>query len=266
MRISRKPALGLLFLLSLFVIAGVSGVSASSEVDPVETTQVATNTAQAPTTTPYVKPTYVPTPTPLDEVKPPDWLTSGSPKRPGCVVPTGSGVEEFSRKVKSLTGFFLSAIAIVFFANVMMNVAEAQFALTTGEHIGYARTIQQAMWAVLLLTIAAGSQALVGPITSKGLSLMCDLSSNDVAVAQAATLNVWSFIARLVISVVLGGVSTMLVIGFTSSGMGAIFSNAVGSPGAMATQIMRFISLGVGTVVTFSSLGLVNLIIKTVFE
>jgi len=142
-------------------------------------------------------------------------------------------------------------LAIYFFVSLVVNLAQAQLSTATGDVIGHAHALQQAIAMVILLAVAASSRVLVP-------ALQIYLSPETAPKTSSEAISVWRGIAHFVVSVVIGGIGIVTAVSAVYSSLGAQVSLAIGSPSPMSRLIARIIVLISGGIFTVASIGLAN--------
>lgn len=198
---------------------------------------------------------------------PPGWLDGDTPQIASCKPgrPSGEAASRFYKIANGLLSFFTAALAVAFFANMAMTMLEAQLALATGAGLRYAEAIQQAIWAILALVLGGAIGSVMGPITTKVESMVCTLSGSSVQAMADATIDVWGFGVRLLVSILLSGAAAVSIGGLISSGLGAQASGMLGMAGGASRMIMKSLSIGLGLVATLGVVALTNAIIGAIF-
>jgi len=163
-------------------------------------------------------------------------------------------MEALNTAVDEWVAIIAGIIAIYFFVSLVVNLAQAQLSTATGDVIGHAHALQQAIAMVILLAVAASSSALV-PV------LQAYLSPETAPKTGAEAVDVWRGIARFVVSVVVGGVGIFTTLSAVYAGIGAQASLATGMPGGVARSMTRFVVLIGGGILSLSSVLLANWLI-----
>ena len=160
--------------------------------------------------------------------------------------------------VDELVAIITGIIALYFFVSLVVNLALAQLANTTGDTIGYARALQQGISMVILLAVAASVNVLIP-------ALQTYLSPASEPHSGAEVFVVWNGIARFVVSVSLGVAGIITTLSVVYAGLGAQMSLAAGTPGGVAQSIQRILTLIGGGILSLSSVLLANWLLGLVF-
>jgi len=163
-------------------------------------------------------------------------------------------MEALNTAVDEWVTIIAGIIAIYFFVSLVVNLAQAQLSTATGDVIGHAHALQQAIAMVILLAVAASSSALVP-------ALQAYLSPETAPKTGAEAVDVWRGIAQFVVSVVIGGIGIITTLGAVYAGLGAQVSLATGMPGGVARSMTRLVVLIGGGILSLSSVLLANWLI-----
>jgi hypothetical protein len=160
-------------------------------------------------------------------------------------------MEALNTAVDEWVAIIAGIIAIYFFVSLVVNLAQAQLSTATGDVIGHAHALQQAIAMVILLAVAASSSALVP-------GLQAYLSPETAPKTGAEAVDVWRGIARFVVSIVVGGIGIFTTISAVYTSLGAQISIALGAPSSTSRSIIRLLVLIGGGIITFAAVGLAN--------
>ncbi len=163
-------------------------------------------------------------------------------------------MEALNTAVDEWVAIITGIIAIYFFVSLVVNLAQAQLSTVTGDVIGHAHALQQAVAMVILLAVAASSSALVP-------ALQAYLSPETAPKTGTEAVDVWRGIARFVVSVVIGGIGIITTLGAVYAGLGAQVSLATGMPGGVARSMTRLVVLIGGGILSLSSVLMANWLI-----
>jgi len=166
-------------------------------------------------------------------------------------------MEALNTAVDEWVAIITGIIAIYFFVSLVVNLAQAQLSTATGDAIGHAHALQQAIAMVILLAVAASSSALVP-------ALQAYLSPETAPKTGAEAVDVWRGIAQFVVSVVIGGIGIITTLGAVYAGLGAQVSLATGMPGGVARSMTRLVVLIGGGILSLSSVLLANWLIRII--
>ena len=138
---------------------------------------------------------------------------------------------ELYAAVANLVRIFSFAIALYFFVGLVVNMAQAHLAGATGDTIGYARALQQGIAMVIMLAMAVNANAIADFLET----LLSPASDNPALAEDAAWIaSTWRILAKIVVTVVLGGVGAFTTVSVVWAGVGAQFSNVAGMPGGVS--------------------------------
>jgi len=160
-------------------------------------------------------------------------------------------MEALNAAVDEWVAIIAGMIAIYFFVSLVVNLAQAQLSTATGDVIGHAHALQQAVAMVILLAVAASASSLVP-------ALQAYISPETAPKTGADAVAVWRGIARFVVSVVIGGVGIITSLGAVYGALGAQVSFALGVPSSGSRSIIRLLVLIGGGILTIASVGLAN--------
>jgi len=160
-------------------------------------------------------------------------------------------MEALNAAVDEWVAIIAGAIAIYFSVSLVVNLAQAQLSTATGDVVGHAHALQQAVAMVILLAVAASASSLVP-------ALQAYISPETAPKTGADAVAVWRGIARFVVSVVIGGVGIITTLGAVYGALGAQVSFALGAPLSGSRSIIRLLVLIGGGILTIASVGLAN--------
>lgn len=167
-------------------------------------------------------------------------------------------MQALSSTVGELVSWVSALIALYFYVSLVVNLAQAQVSTATGDPVGHARALQQGVASVILLAVAASSNALVPALQSY-------LSPESIPQTASAAFSVWEGLARMVAVVVLGGTGVLTSVAVVFAGLGAQSSHILGAPAAFARSISRMAVLIGGGILALSSVLLSNWLISLLF-
>jgi hypothetical protein len=163
-------------------------------------------------------------------------------------------MEALNTAVDEWVAIIAGIIAIYFFVSLVVNLAQAQLSTATGDVIGHAHALQQAIAMIILLAVAASSSTLVP-------ALQAHLSPETAPKTGVEAVDVWRGIAQFVVSVVVGGIGIFTTISAVYTSLGAQIGLALGAPSSTSRSIIRLLVLISGGIITFVSVGLANWLI-----
>jgi hypothetical protein len=163
-------------------------------------------------------------------------------------------MEVLNATVADLVAILTGLIAIYFFVALVVNLAQAQLSNETGDTIGHAHALQQAVSMVILLAVAASARFIIPAL--QGM-----LSPASAPQTGGEALAIWRGLATFVVSVVLGGAGIFTAISAVYAGLGAQASLTVGAPGGAARSITRFVLIVGGGVLSLCSVFIANWLI-----
>ena len=166
-------------------------------------------------------------------------------------------MEALNTAVDEWVAIITCVIAIYFFVSLVVNLAQAQLSTATGDVIGHAHALQQAIAMVILLAVAASSKALIP-------ALQVYISPETAPQTGAGAFDVWKGIARLVVSVVIGGTVIITTLSVVYSALGAQINQALGASSSMSRSMVRLIVIVSGGILTIASIGLANWLLDLV--
>ena len=160
-------------------------------------------------------------------------------------------MEALNAAVDEWVAIIAGVIAIYFFVSMVVNLAQAQLSTATGDVIGHAHALQQAIAMVILLAVAASSNALIP-------ALQAYISPESAPETGAEIIGVWRGIAKFVVSVVVGGIGIVTTLSTVYNALGAQVGVAMGAPASTSRSMMRLFILLAGGILTVASVGLAN--------
>lgn len=166
-------------------------------------------------------------------------------------------MEVLNSTVDDWVALITGIIAIYFFVSLVVNLAQAQLSTATGDVIGHAHALQQAIAMVLLLAVAASSKALIPALQNY-------LSPENAPTTGYEAINIWKGIAHFVVSVVIGGIGIVTTVSTVYTGLSAQSAAAIGNPQTISGSLLRLIVLVTGGIMTIGSLGLANWLIDKI--
>lgn len=157
--------------------------------------------------------------------------------------------------------------AIFFFVGLVVNFAQAQAASTTGDRIGYARAIQQAIAIVFFLSVLVSvnhlAQGLLLIVVQSGVAP----ETMPTGSAQPDALRLMLIgVANLVVSIVVGGSVMLTTVVAVYSGVTAQVAQAIGMPGALSQQMTKIGGIVLGGLATVLSVWGATTILNMVME
>lgn len=168
-----------------------------------------------------------------------------------------STMEALYIAVDEWVAIITSVIAIYFFVSLVVNLAQAQLSTATGDVIGHAHALQQAIAMVILLAVAASSKALIP-------ALQFYISPETAPQTGAGAFDVWAGLARLVVSVVIGGTVIITTLSVVYSGLDAQINQTLGASSSMSHSMVRLIMIVSGGILTIASMGLANWLLSLI--
>lgn len=166
-------------------------------------------------------------------------------------------MEALNTAVEEWAVIITGVIAIYFFVSLVVNLAQAQLSTATGDVIGHAHALQQAIAMVILLAVAASSKALIP-------ALQVYISPETAPKTGAEAINVWKGIAQFVVSVVIGGAVIITTLSVVYSALGAQINQALGASSSMSRSMVRLIVIVSGGILTIASISLANWLLNLV--
>ncbi len=163
-------------------------------------------------------------------------------------------MSELNAAVAELVALGTGVLALYFFVSLVVNLAQAQMAGATGDVLGHARALQQGIAMVILLAVAASAEALLPALQSH-------FTPEAAPQTPAEALAIWKGIARLVVSVVIGGAWIFTILSAVYAGLGAQAQYALGAPAGVARSVSRLAVLVAGGILTVLSVFLANWLI-----
>jgi len=154
-------------------------------------------------------------------------------------------------------------IAIYFFVGLVVNVSQAQLSSATGDRIGYSHALQQAIATAILLAISTAVYGLSDEISSL---LTSALNGGNLGNDPAALVVFWQGIARLVVSLLVGGSVIVMSVGVVYSGLAAQTAQAAGLSNGVSQAVVKGGSMILGGLLTIMSTYLANLILDVAFN
>ncbi len=167
-------------------------------------------------------------------------------------------MQALNASVADLVALITAIIALYFLVGLVVNLAQAQLSVGTGDTMGHARALQQAIAMVILLAIAASARSLIPALQSYLQPGGNPPSTGDI-------IRIWKGIAQFVVTVVIGGVGIFTTVGAVYAGLGAQANMALGVPGGAARSMSRFLVLVGGMILTVSSIVTTNWLIGELF-
>jgi hypothetical protein len=160
-------------------------------------------------------------------------------------------MEALNSAVDDWVAIITGVIAIYFFVSLVVNLAQAQLSTATGDVIGHAHALQQAIAMVILLAVAASAKTLVPALQSY-------ISPEIAPKTNSEAISIWRGIAHFVVSVVIGGIGIVTTVSAVYSALGAQLSAAIGKSRAISELLVRLVVLVSGGLLTIGSIGLAN--------
>ena len=152
-----------------------------------------------------------------------------------------------------------TGISVAFGVGFLLNLARAQLARGTGDHLGYSRALQQGLGMVILLALSANVEMIAAGLYAIGSGIDADPNS------PALLTEIWKQLAKFFTSSILGGVGVYTTVSAIGSGMGAHLSSITGTPAGISRTISNGLILAGGGVLTLMSVLFANSMIAAVF-
>ena len=146
--------------------------------------------------------------------------------------------------------------AIYFCVGLVVNLAQAQFASGTGDSLGYARALQQAVVMVVLLVLTASAPAITESLQDV---------FGKTAETAAAAVSIWRALAQSLIGVVVGGVIVYSVVVSVWSSVSAQAGMLMGSAAQVRTAVAQVWKILLGVIAMALVMGIANRMIGLLF-
>mgnify|MGYP006291833153 CR=1 FL=1 len=185
-------------------------------------------------------------------------LSLAGPAAAGDGTPPSS-LEALYRQSAETARVIASGIALAFGVGFLLNLSRAQLARGTGDHLGYARALQQGLGMVIVLALAAN----VEPIAAGFRAIASGIDADPAS--PTLLTGVWEALARFFTSSVLGAAGVYTTVSAVGSGMAAHLSSLTGSPAGVSRTIASGLILAGGGILTLTSVLLANSLITAVF-
>ena len=167
-------------------------------------------------------------------------------------------MEALNGAVDEWVTILAGVIALYFFISMVVNLAQAQLSTVTGDALGHAHALQQAVGMVILLAVAASARSLVP-------ALQAFLAAGSGAESTEQVLEIWLGLARFVVSVIVGGSGILTTVGVVYGALGAQVHHALGAGASGARLLLRIPTLIAGGILTVCSVALANSLLDLIF-